>query len=94
MASVYILFSSSANKFYVGCTKDIGLRLELHLKKVFANSFTAKHNDCELYFEIPDLSITQARKIEAHIKKMKSKIYIQNLKKYPEMVLKLIEQYK
>jgi putative endonuclease len=29
-------------------------------------------------------------KIERHIKKMKSKKYIQNLKKYPEMVEKLL----
>jgi putative endonuclease len=31
--------------------------------------------------------------IEEHIKKMKSKVYIQNLKKYPDMVKKLIAKY-
>jgi len=32
-------------------------------------------------------------KIEGHIKGMKSKNYIVNLAKYPEMVTKLLEKY-
>jgi len=36
---------------------------------------------------------TQALAIEKHIKSMKSKIYIENLKKYPEMVTKLLIKY-
>jgi putative endonuclease len=31
--------------------------------------------------------------IEQHIKKMKSKVYIQNLKRYPEILQKLINKY-
>lgn len=33
------------------------------------------------------------KKIETHIKKMKSKKYIQNLKIYPEIPLKLLVKY-
>jgi putative endonuclease len=38
------------------------------------------------------LSYSQARSVETHIKKMKSKIYIQNLKKYPELLINLLTQ--
>jgi putative endonuclease len=46
-----------------------------------------------LFFEIPNLDKVAARKIETHIKAMKSKKYINNLKKYPEISLKLIAKY-
>ena len=42
-----------------------------------------------MYFQLDDLSYEQARKIEALIKKMKSKKYIENLQKYPELVAQL-----
>ncbi len=39
------------------------------------------------------MSKAQALAIEKHIKAMKSKIYIHNLKKYPEMIDKLLLKY-
>ena len=43
---------------------------------------------------MPDLEYDEARNIEAHIKKMKSKTYIENLKKYSDLREKLLEKYK
>ena len=93
MASVYILFSKNLDRFYTGSCNDLDFRLNQHLNKEFAKSFTAKSNDWELFLLIDDLQYEQARLIERHIKKMKSKTYIQNLKKYPELVQKLIAKY-
>ena len=93
MAYVYILHSISADKFYIGSTKDQTQRLEYHLNKEFKNSFTAKFSDWELFFSIETVDNTTARKIEAHIKKMKSRTYILNLKRYPEIAEKLIANY-
>lgn len=45
--------------------------------------------DWELYFSVDDLAYQQVRSIESHKKKIRSKIYIQNLKKYPEIIEKL-----
>lgn len=45
MASVYILYSNSADKFYIGSTKDQVKRLEYHKEKEFSSSFTAKYNE-------------------------------------------------
>jgi len=47
-----------------------------------------------LYYCIEDLLYHQARAIERHIKKMKSKKYIENLKMYEEISVKLIALYK
>ena len=93
MAFVYILYSSSLNKYYVGSCLDLDLRLEAHLSKKFVDGFTAKANDWKLYYSIKNLEYKQARKVETHIKKMRSKKYIENLKKYPEISEKIIKQY-
>ncbi len=93
MASLYILYSNTAKKFYVGATKELIERIDLHANKEFKNSFTAKYDDWELFFSIDNLSVSTAYKIEAHIKKMKSQSYIINLKQYPELVTKLITRF-
>lgn len=48
----------------------------------------------ELIFTIECVTKHQGLSIEKHIKSMKSRIYIQNLLKYPEMKFKLLEKYK
>ena len=95
MAYCYILYSPSLNRFYTGSTElETDQRLELHLARHYGNKkYTAIASDWELYLEISCDSIKQARQVEAHIKKMKSKNYIINLKKYPEMIEKLLSKY-
>ena len=93
MAVVYILYSEKADKFYTGSCLDLKTRMTQHASKTFVDSYTSNINDWILFYQIPSLEQTTARKIEAHIKKMKSKIYILNLKKYPEITNKLIDKY-
>jgi putative endonuclease len=94
MASVYILYSASLNKYYIGSCKEIESRLNDHLSKHFVGAFTSKASDWIIYLELNDLSYSQARKIELYIKKMKSRTYIQNLKKYPELIGKITSKFK
>ena len=56
--------------------------------------YTSKADDWELFYSIDKLEYNQARKIEKHIKKMKSKKYIENLKAYNEMSIRLKSLYK
>ena len=93
MATVYILHSISLDRFYIGSCVNLDNRLEQHRNKTFKGSFTSKAEDWEIFFQCSDLHITQARKIEAHIKRMKSKKYINNLKAFPDMIDKLKLRY-
>ena len=93
MAFVYILHSKIADKFYTGSCINLEKRLLQHKNKVYPNSFTSKYNDWELYIYIDNLQFQQARKIESHIKRMKSKTYIKNLKAYPNIIIKLRSTY-
>jgi putative endonuclease len=94
MASVYIIFSDSIGKFYIGYTTEtVQIRLEKHNSKHYNNKYTASGIPWSIFIEIQCQSVSQAIKIEKHIKDMKSKAYIHNLKKYPELAIKLRERY-
>jgi len=93
MATVYILHSDLINKYYTGSCIDLKSRLEQHYNNTFKTSFTIRASDWKVFFLIENLNYQQARKIEKHIKKMKNKTYIENLKKYPEISIKLIQKY-
>src|SRR3546814_6411976 len=87
----YILFSNKLNRFYTGAShNDLNERILKHNDHSYGNHrFTAKANDWELFLSIECESFAEARRIELHIKKMKSSNYIRNLKKYQEIIEKL-----
>jgi putative endonuclease len=95
MAYVYVLYSASADKFYIGSCNILEERLRRHKEKFFQKNFTAQkgENDWELFYSIDGLGYEQARKIEEHVKSMKSRNYIINLQKYPEISEKLKERF-
>jgi putative endonuclease len=86
----YILYSASLDRYYIGYTSNINERLKLHNSSHFGvKSYTSRSADWEIFLEIPCETIEQAVFIEAWIKKMKSRKYLKNLKKYPELVEKI-----
>lgn len=90
---VYILHSGTLNKFYVGETENLEDRIKEHNDGYYKNSFTSSVSDWILYHSIDCVSRVQARKIETHIKKMKSSTYIRNIKEYPEIAEQLKLKY-
>jgi putative endonuclease len=94
MYYVYIIYSNYLNSYYIGyCENNISQRIEKHNQGYYHNAYTKKANDLILFFDISCNTLSQALKIEKHIKKMKSRIYFENLKKYPEIKEKLIQKY-
>jgi putative endonuclease len=87
----YILYSKSINRYYIGHTSDIEKRLKLHNSGYFGGkSYTYKASDWDIFLIIPCDTMEQAVFIESKIKKMKSRKYIENLKKYPEMIDRIL----
>ena len=82
------------NSYYTGFTTTSVLeRLHKHNDNYYNNKYTAKTSDWEIYLSIECTSEKQARAIESHIKKMKSKKYIINLKLSPNIVQDLFNRY-
>ena len=93
---VYILFSKSLNRYYVGSTiLDVQERLERHLTDFYgATKYTHKARDWELVHVLECESLIQARKVERHIKRMKSKVYIHDLISIPGFSESVILKFK
>ena len=79
MYYVYILYSESSDRYYVGQTNDVERRLEEHNHGLKSN-YTSKYRPWMLKgrFEVGE-SLGLARKIERYIKNQKSRKYIEGL---------------
>ncbi|MGE0019304.1 MAG: GIY-YIG nuclease family protein [Draconibacterium sp.] len=79
MFYVYILYSPGSDLYYVGSTDNIQRRLEEH-NFLSDKSFTSKYRPWELKgsFEVGS-SRSLALTIEKHIKKQKSRKYIEEI---------------
>ena len=93
-ATVYIIRSLKTSRYYIGfTTKKVEDRVLEHNDVKFEDAFTKRDRPWELHFQIICESEKQARAIEAYIKKMKSRKYIENLLIYPEIVEKLLLKF-
>ncbi len=95
MASVYILFSVSRNRYYVGLTTEsASSRLQKHNEKFYGKHFTSMSKDWELKLEILCKDHSQGRRVELYIKRMKSRLFIMKLIASDEEVQRLKERCK
>ena len=90
MHYVYILYSEKIDKYYIGITHSIDLRVHRHNSGYYENKWSAKGVPWSLFFSIKCSSKSQAFKIEQHIKAMKSKTYLRNLKKHNAISKRLL----
>lgn len=90
---VYILYSVKIDKHYVGSTSNVDERLELHNHPSIFDNWTKSGIPWVLKLIIGCDSKGQALRIEKHIKKNKSRKYLENMIKYPEIIVKLKEKY-
>ncbi len=79
MYYIYILYSAVHDKYYVGQTNDLERRLLEHNESP-RNSYTSKYRPWKMIrsFEIGE-SLGLARKVENHIKRQKSKAFLEDL---------------
>jgi len=90
----YILRSPALDQFYIGATSEtVEERLFKHNASVYGSTFTSKTSDWQIYVSMKCECVGQMIQIEKHIKRMKSRVYIKNLKKYPEIIDKLKIKY-
>jgi putative endonuclease len=89
---VYIIYSKKLNRFYVGTTDNFTVRLMEHNTPRAFDAFTSRGIPWQEYLVIEGLTSSQAYLLERKLKAMKSKKYYENLKKYPEMRQRVINE--
>ena len=77
MFYIYIIYSKSADKYYVGSCQDIEQRIDDHLNS--RSKYTKMAKDWELKYSESFASRSESYQREMQIKKMKSRIYIENI---------------
>ncbi len=93
MFYIYILYSKTADKYYVGHSDDPDRRLIEHNTKPF-NTYTSKHRPWELVAKFKaGETRSEAVQCERYIKKQKSRMLIEEIVKNqnnPEKLAQLI----
>ena len=89
---VYIVYSPSLQRFYVGTTDDVAKRIDEHNNNKYPGSFTSKGIPWELFFQIECKTGDQAYKLEKYIKKMKSTNFIKRLKNESELLISIFKK--
>ncbi|MEN8193301.1 MAG: GIY-YIG nuclease family protein [Bacteroidota bacterium] len=77
MFITYILYSKSIDKYYIGYTNNLELRIKRHNNGW--SKYSSKGIPWELVYSETFSSKSDAIKRENKIKKMKSRMYIENL---------------
>ena len=76
---VYILYSESLDKYYVGSTEDLDQRIHIHNHPNESRKFTAKGLPWILKCRIDCFTKEMAFSLERRIKSMKSRKFIERL---------------
>jgi len=90
---VYIIYSESADRFYIGETSNVQERINQHNSGFYDFAFSKQASDWNLYWSLECNSRSQAIKIEKHIKKMRNRKFYENLILYPEISQKLLIRF-
>jgi putative endonuclease len=93
MHYVYILYSESKDRFYVGETAHLEGRLEQHNAGFYKNASTKVAKDWINYLTIECEGRSHALKVESFIKKQKSRKFIQKLKLEPEITNEILKRF-
>ncbi|KKR76087.1 MAG: GIY-YIG catalytic domain protein [Candidatus Curtissbacteria bacterium GW2011_GWD1_40_8] len=77
MYYVYALYNRKHDKIYIGQTKDLQTRIDLHNKREFKNSYTARlDGEWILIYSEQILDRTQALKREKQLKSYRGREFI------------------
>jgi putative endonuclease len=93
MHYVYVIYSASIDRFYIGETEHFETRLKWHNDSKFKGSYTSITHDWRLYllFELQNIAI--ARRMESYMKSQKSRKFIIGLKESEKKRNKLLKKF-
>ncbi|EGV43328.1 GIY-YIG nuclease family protein [Bizionia argentinensis JUB59] len=77
--SFYIIYSNTKDKFYIGETEDITLRLHKHNNHSYKRSFTKIAKDWHVVLDYKCATKKDALFLETFVKRMKSRKFIHKI---------------
>jgi len=92
MHYLYVIFSENLNRYYIGETPDIRIRLDQHNKHYFKRGFTKAANDWKFSLTYQCENRTQALFLEKFIKRMKSRVFIEKIINNPQILSEILKR--
>lgn len=92
MHYLYIIYSDTLDKYYVGETPDVEFRLAQHNNHYFKTNFTKSADDWILSLKCRCQNRQEALFLEKFIKRMKSKVFIEKIIDDPEILVELLKR--
>ncbi len=89
---LYILYSNSTAKYYVGETHTIEERILKHNQHLYSNSFTKIANDWQLVTTFECMNRADTLYLESFIKRMKSKVFIEKIILNPQILIDILNK--
>ena len=94
MHHLYILYSKSTTKYYIGETHNIEERILKHNQHSYSGSYTKIANDWEIVLLFNSSNKEEATFLEKFIKKMKSRIFIEKIIINPSILADILSKRK
>jgi len=94
MHYLYILYSDSSQKFYIGETNDLESRIEKHRNHFYSNSFTNIAEDWKIVLTLDCIDTEEAIYLEKFIKRMKSKTFNNKIITDPSILKDILSKRK
>ncbi|MGB7786389.1 MAG: GIY-YIG nuclease family protein [Salinimicrobium sp.] len=91
MHFLYILYSKTANRYYVGETADLENRFQNHIDHKYKQGFTKAAEDWKVVLELKLDSKADALFLESFIKRMKSKIFTEKIIQNPSILQDILK---
>lgn len=89
---IYLLFSKTTSKYYIGETHNVEERIKNHNQHYYLNSYSKIANDWELVLSFECIDRSTALYLEKFIKKMKSRVFIQKIIANPEILSDILSK--
>ncbi|MGG7034698.1 MAG: GIY-YIG nuclease family protein [Flavobacterium sp.] len=90
MHYLYIIYSKTADKFYIGETQNLEERLQKHNEHLYNNSFTKIASDWKLVLQFNCINRDNALFLEQFIKRMKSRKFIEKIISQPNILNEIL----
>ena len=91
MHFLYILYSESADRYYVGETANLENRIHAHIEHKYKKAFTKAAEDWKVVLEMRLEEKEDVLFLERFIKKMKSKVFIKKIIANPEILQDILK---
>lgn len=92
MHFLYIIYSPSADKFYIGETNDVPARVKLHNSYKTIKKLTKAHSDWELKRIFKCKNREEAVFLQAYLQEQKGRKVIQQVIMQPEILKEILER--